>query len=135
MSFHQILYKISPKQLFLIDSIGALVSAVMLGLVLTRFEPVFGMPAKVLYPLSLIACTFCIHSFLCFLGLIGNLNLHMKITAIANLLYCCLTLGLVVYLYQKLTVLGLIYFVLEIIVVAILSVIELESVSNQQIQD
>lgn len=119
------------KKLFLVDSIGALVSAVMLGLVLTKFEPAFGMPAKVLYPLSLIACIFCIHSFLCFLGQIGNLYLHMKITAMANLLYCCLTLGLIIYFYQKLTVLGLIYFVLEIVVVTILSVIELKSTSNQ----
>ena len=53
-----ILNKINPKKLFLIDSLGALISAVMLGLVLTRFEHIFGMPQNVLYFLSFIACTF-----------------------------------------------------------------------------
>jgi hypothetical protein len=42
----------------LIDSLGALLSALILGLVLTRWESVFGMPKRVLYFLAAIAAVF-----------------------------------------------------------------------------
>lgn len=118
--------KISPKQLFLVDSLGALLSALMLGVVLVRFESTFGMPQKTLYLLSSIACIFFIYSSLCFLYTAENWRRYMKIIAITNLMYCCLTMGLVIYLYQKLTVTGVIYFILEIIVILILVTIELK---------
>lgn len=133
MSFQQILNKINPKQLFLIDSLGALLSAILLGFILVRFENTFGMPARVLYPLSFIACIFSIYSLLCFLVKIGNWRICLKIIAIANLLYCCLTLGLIIYVYQKLTILGIIYFVLEIIIITILLIIELKTASNSSL--
>jgi len=53
------------RRLFLIDGIGALVSAVMLGLVLTVWAPVFGMPRRVLIPLALVAAGFAIYSLTC----------------------------------------------------------------------
>jgi hypothetical protein len=130
MSFPLIPNNINPKKLFLIDSIGALLSAILLGLVLARFENIFGMPPKTLYALSFIACIFSIYSFLCFSGKIENWRPYLKIIAIANLLYCLLTIGLIIYFYQKLTVLGLIYFVLEIIIITILAMIELKTAAN-----
>lgn len=119
--------KINPRNLFLADSLGALLSAILLGLVLARFESIFGMPQKVLYVLSSIAFVFCIYSFLCFLLLKENWRPFLKIIGIANLLYCFLTLGLVIYLYQELTVLGITYFALELIVILVLISIELKT--------
>ena len=118
--------KMQPKKLFLVDSLGALLSAILLGFILARFEPTFGMPQKVVHVLAVIPCIFSLYSFFCFFIKIGNWKPYMKIIAIANLLYCCLTFGLMVYYYQQLTVLGLIYFILEIIVVVILAFIELK---------
>jgi hypothetical protein len=115
------------RKLFLIDSLGALLTAILLGFVLARFEPVFGMPKKVLYILSFIACIFFIYSFLCFLGKVENWRRYLKIIAVANLLYCCLTIVLAIYFFQKLTIPGLIYFALEIVVVTVLAIIELRS--------
>lgn len=115
-----------PRKLFLVDSLGALLSAILLGLVLARFEPTFGMPQNVLYVLAVIPCIFSIYSFFCFFKNIRKWQLYMKIIAIANMLYCCLTLSLMMYFYQKLTVLGLLYFGLEIIVVVVLAFIELK---------
>ena len=124
--------KIHSKKLFLVDSIGALLSAILIGLVLARFEPIFGMPHTVLYVLAVIPCIFSIYSFLCFLSKKRNLQSLMKIIAIANLLYCCLTVGLMIYFYQQLTIFGLIYFVLEIIIVVLLAIIEwIKSIDNQ----
>jgi len=117
---------VDPKKLFLIDSAGALLSAMMLGFVLTRFEHVFGMPQKVLYTLSSLACILFIFSLSCFLREVGNWRRYMKGIAVANLFYCCITTVLVAYLNQELTALGLGYFVLEIIVIATLATFELK---------
>lgn len=130
MSFQQLLNTIHPKKLFLIDSLGALLSALLLGVVLASLESTFGMPPKVLYVLASIAGIFCIHSFLCYSGQTENWRSRMRIIAIANLLYCGLTAGLIIALYPRLTGLGLLYFVLEIMVVAGLAVIELKAASR-----
>ena len=130
MSFQQLLTKIDPKRLFLIDSLGALLSAIMLGFVLARFENTFGMPQKVLYLLSIIAFIFSVYSLLCFLGKIENWRPYMQVIAVTNLLYCCLTIVFTIYMYQRLTVAGLVYFVLEIIVVTILAITELKTALN-----
>ena len=123
-------YLLNPRKLFLADSLGALLTAFMLGFVLTQFESIFGMPQKILYKLAFIAGIFCVYSFLCFLLNSENWRFYMKIIAAANLIYCCITMALVIFLHETITLLGVIYFVLEVIVVVILSVIELRTASN-----
>ncbi|MBX2927255.1 MAG: hypothetical protein KF852_05415 [Saprospiraceae bacterium] len=117
----------NPQKLFLTDSLGALLSAIMLGLVLPRLESIFGMPQLVLYWLASIAGIFFIHSLLCFLRKPANWRPSLRIIALANLSYCCLTVGLIIYWFPMLTVLGLAYFALEIIVVMLLSLMELKA--------
>ncbi|AHM62826.1 hypothetical protein D770_22905 [Flammeovirgaceae bacterium 311] len=130
MALQHKLNKIEPRKLFLIDSLGGLLSAIMLGLILTRFENTFGMPEEVLYPLAFMACIFFTYSFICFLSKTANWRPYMKIIAITNLMYCCLTIVLIIYLYQKLTVLGLMYFILEIIVITVLAIVELKTAAH-----
>ena len=130
MKFQEKVNKINPHKLFLIDSLGGLLSAFMLGFVLIKFESSVGMSRSILYFLSGIALVFSVYSFVCFLLKIKKWQIFLKIIAIANLLYCCLTLVLLVYLYEKLTILGLIYFVVEIIIVSGLAVIELKKAKN-----
>lgn len=119
-----------PPTLFLIDGLGALLSAILLGVVLVQFEAIFGMPPNVLYGLAGIAGGFCIYSLSCFLRKPENWRPYLKGIAIANLAYCALTAGLVVYFRQRLTGLGILYFVLEIAVIVGLSVFELKTASN-----
>ncbi len=121
---------LKPKKIFFIDSIGALITAIFLGLVLARLEPIFGMPPKVLYGLSFIACMFALYSFYCHLQLTKNWRPYLIGIISANLIYCCLTIGLVICYYQKLTNLGLMYFLFEIMVILILVCIELKTVSE-----
>jgi hypothetical protein len=118
---------INPKKLFLVDSMGALISTIMLGFVLTRFENIIGMPPKVLYLLSGIACILCIYSLICFKRDVKNWRFYLTIIGIANLVYCCLSLGFMLFYYHKLTFLGLTYFILEKIIVIILAFIELKT--------
>ncbi len=127
---NQFLTKIisNPKQLFLFDSLGAVLTAFMLGVVLARFEPVFGMPPPVLYVLALMACGFAVYSFCCYLFIGKNWRPFLIAIAIVNLMYCCMTLGLIFYLWEKLTVLGIVYFLGEIAVIVVLVIVELKAV-------
>lgn len=118
---------VSPKKLLLIDSLGALLSAFLLGVVLVKFESSFGMPLKVLYWLSIIACVFAVYSLMSYLIIKNNRKLYLKIIAFANLTYCCLTIGLVLFFSDELTNLGLIYFLSEVAVILTLVIIELKS--------
>ena len=103
IGFQLILDKITsnPKKLFLIDSLGAVLTAFFLGVILVRFEDSFGMPITILYYLSSIACVYAIYSISCYILLGNNWRPYLKAIAIANLLYCCTTIVLVFYFYQN----------------------------------
>lgn len=109
------------RQLFLIDGIGAMVTAVLLSQVLARFESVFGMPSTILYALASLAVGFAVYSFTCYWLLKKNWKPYLKGIAIANMIYSLTTLGLIVYLNESLTYLGLIYFIGEIIIILFLA--------------
>jgi len=120
---------LKPRNLFLIDSLGALVTAFFLFAILRTFNEYFGMPQITLTYLSIIAVVFCLYSFTCFILLKDNWQPFLKTISIANLLYCCLTLTLVIYHFQRLTILGITYFFAEIIVVCGLGFVELKTLS------
>jgi len=52
----------------------------------------------------------------------------LKVLAIVNIFYCCATIVLVIYFFNVLTVWGLWYFIIELIVVLLLSRIEMKNV-------
>lgn len=120
----------TTRNLFLLDSLGALLSAVMLGVVLPKYEMFFRMPADVLRVLAIIPCIFALYSFLCALIKTKNERLCLTIIAVANLLYCCLTTIYISIFYSKLTIWDLIYFITEIIIVVILALYELKIAQN-----
>lgn len=121
---------LAPKRLFLVDGLGGMLSAFLLGVVLARFETVFGMPQKVLYFLSCFACMYATYSLLSYRRAKENWRPWMQAIAVANLLYCCLTIGLVIYHHQALTKLGLLYFLLEVVIITGLAIMELKTVSQ-----
>jgi hypothetical protein len=104
-------------RIFLADAVGAILSAFFLGIILPLFSDFFSMPIQILHALALIAVVFAIYSFTCYFFAAKNWKFLLKIIMTANAMYCLLTAGLVVYYYPVLTLLGVIYFVLEIIVI------------------
>ena len=112
------------KNLFLIDGIGAVISALMLGIVLVEFQVFIGLPKKILYILAIIPCFFAVYSFSCFYRFPKNWKRRLKIIAVLNLLYCLLTTFLLINLFDKLTFLGLLYFVLELLIITVLIIFE-----------
>lgn len=120
---------VSPKQLFLVDGLGAVLSAFLIGIVLAGFESIFGMPQEVTYFLSIIPCLYAIYSFTCFRLIQKNWKPYLRFIALANLLYGCLTIGLVIYFYPHVTGWGLLYFIGEVIIIIGLAAIELKNVA------
>lgn len=118
----------NPKTLFLVDSLGALVTALILFAILKNFYNYFGMPQTLLAYLSMIAVVFCLYSMSCFILVKDNWQPFLRVISYANLLYCCLTLSLLVYYYQSITIFDVTYFIAEIISVCGLVFIELKAV-------
>lgn len=116
-----------PRRFFLVDGIGALLTIILLVAVVARFEDSFGMPGNVVYGLSILACFYAVYSFSCYLFTPRRWRPYLKLIAIANLAYCCLTMGLLFYCIQRLTILGWLYFLIEIIIIAGLALIELNT--------
>lgn len=125
MLFLQNFTKTNPQKLFFLDSLGALLSAIMLGLVLAGMESFFGIPKTLLYCLSAIASLFFIHSLAWFLVKSVHWKTGMKIVAFANLAYLFITLALAVFCYPEIKVAGFLYFLLECSVILVLVRIEL----------
>jgi hypothetical protein len=107
----------NPKRLFLIDGLGALLSASLLGLVVGHWEGSFGMPQTTCNVLALIALGFAAYSISCYFFVRGNWKIFLKVIAFANLAYCCLTLALASLQYATLQPLGIAYFLGECMVV------------------
>lgn len=117
------------KRLFFIDGVGALITAAMLTGVLITFEPVFGMPTRILVPLSGVAAGFAIYSLTC--AVTGRGPGFLLAIAAANTLYCIVTLTLVALFRQSLTGLGVAYFVGEVLVVMSLVAVEIRAVRRR----
>ncbi len=125
---------LNPKRLFLIDGLGALLTALLLFAILRTFNEYFGMPKTTLIILSIIALLFCFYSFCCFFFVNNNWHPFLRAIIVANILYSCLTLGLVIYNFPRLTILGVIYFLVEIVVVGGLIFFEINvlTISNRK---
>ena len=113
------------KKIFLIDSLGALISAIIL-LVISQFESQFGISRNlslILIPLPII---FSVFSFVSYKLDNEKWKSLLKIIAIANLSYCCLTLYLTLINFATLKNLGITYFVVEIFIIFLLAMFELK---------
>lgn len=116
----------NPQKLFLVDGVGALISAFLLGVVLVNFEEVFGMPKDALYFLAILPIFFAAYDFICYFLKLDNWQPFLKVIAILNICYCILSIIEMTIHYDSLTKLGIAYFVGEIIIVFGLGLYELK---------
>jgi len=120
----------NPKRIFILDGFGALVSAFFLGIVLVKFETYFGMPKKELYYLAGAACLFAVYDLICYFKTNKNWRSFVKGIAWINMIYCFVSLGLVIFNWENLTVLGYVYFVIEIIILIVMINIEFKAANT-----
>lgn len=121
---------IAPRKLFLVDGIGALISAFSLGVLLPYFQSHIGMPGHLLYGLAVLSTLFSLYSISSYLNFGLRWRAFMKGIAIINLSYCVLSFCLVYYFFEALSIYGLAYFIGEKLIVAVLVVIEWKTATS-----
>lgn len=124
-----------PKKLFLIDGLGAMLSAVLLGVVLVKLERVFGIPPATLYLLAAFPILFAIYDLFSYRQENDKTGPLLRGIAIMNLLYCCLSIGLALYHIETVTAWGWAYIITEISIIITLAVIELRIANRKPIQN
>lgn len=120
------------RKLFLLDGIGALLTAFFLVVPLSYFKEYIGMPDDVLIYLALVAFVFSVYSFSCFLLPIENRKPFLIAIGLGNSLYCALTLVAVFSHYASLTILGVSYFLVEMVIIGVLVSVELRAAGAQR---
>jgi hypothetical protein len=123
-------YKLNTRRLFLVDGLGAALTAFMLGFLVPMYSDLVGVPEYVLFSLASIALTFAIYSLSCFFLNVKRIRLFLAIIITGNTMYCLLTTVLIVLLKDTLTVFGLLYFLAEQLVVVTLIIVEVLVLTN-----
>lgn len=118
--------KVKPNNIFLLDGIGAFVTASIIYFILNSNKEFIGIESNTLMPLSLVALVFCIYSITCFFLAKHYWQTFLKIIIVANTIYCLTTISVLFYSYKTVTTLGLFYFIGEIIVLSILIALEIK---------
>ena len=117
-------FSVSPKKLFILDGLGALLSAFLLGVVLVQLESYFGIPRNTLYFLDFLPCLFVVYDLFCYWRVEQNIGFFLKVIAAINVMYCCLSLGLAFYHMERITILGWGYILIEILIVLAVAILE-----------
>jgi len=120
------------KSLLLIDSGGAFLTAFSLFVIARPFHAFLGVPKNELTYLSAIAVLYGMYSAACFLFLKRDLTPFIRLIGIANLIYCALTIGLLIKYYHLMTIIGITYFLIEISIICGLSFVELSVVKKNK---
>jgi hypothetical protein len=116
----------NPRMLFAIDGVGAFLSAFLLGVILVKFERIFGIPPRTLYLLASLPILFGMYDFYCYRNKNDQLGPYLKGIAIANFLYCLLSISMAFYHFSTITHLGWAYILLEVLIVITLAIFEFE---------
>jgi len=115
------------KKLFLIDGLGALVSAFVLAVILVKFEHYFGIPIKALYFLAGVAIIFAIYDGYCYFIAKQVTKGHLLLIAYANLSYCLLSLGVGIYHRSSLSLLAWLFIAGELAIISTIAWIEIRA--------
>ena len=113
-----------PGTLFLLDGLGAGLTACSLFFISRYFSAHFGMPPNVLTYLAAIGSIYCAYSMSCCFLLKSRWTPYLRIIGVSNVLYCILAVSLVCAHYTHLTLLGLSYLLGEVLIILSLAFIE-----------
>ncbi|MFT4750359.1 MAG: hypothetical protein ACJA0J_001288 [Bdellovibrionota bacterium] len=121
----------NPHKLFLFDGLGAVLSAVFLGLLLPYFNEYIGMSLTHLYVLAGLAVVFAVYSLSCYFFRVEKWRSFMLGIAVVNLSYCGLTIFLLFSNWFTITGWGAAYFMAEIIVIVLLVSLEFQTANRK----
>jgi phosphatidylserine synthase len=102
---------------FLIDGLGALLTALCTFLLMQYFRDKVGLPYEVLRILTLTAVAFAAYSLTCHIVFKGPQKTFLHIIMVANVVYAIITLVLLLIYKDRVQPLGLIYFIGEVLII------------------
>ena len=118
------------RNLFLIDGVGAFVSTIFLGVILPLFEDLHGLPKNVLYFLAVFPFLFLIYDLIVLFKIKNPTTNLLRGIAFLNLAYCIISIVSISQHFKSLTFWGILYFVLEVIIVTVLVFFEFKVASK-----
>ncbi len=120
-------FALSANKLILIDTLGAFLSASMLGLVLPAFNHFIGLPVEKLYFFAFLACGILIQSCVRYFFFKMNTKDWLLNLIVLNGLYCFVTIVILAKNLHSLRVLGWLYFIGEISIILFLLTLEIKA--------
>ena len=120
--------KMNEHTIFLWDGLGALVSALLLGLVLPAIHPLIGMPVPILSLLSALALLYAVYDFCCLRWVDKYDPKWLGFVIFANLFHVIVTMRYLWIYASEIKPLGFTYFVGEILVVLVIVLYEIKIV-------
>lgn len=117
---------VKSRKVFIWDAVGALVSACLMGIVLPRFQTLFGIPLPALYFLAALPCAFVLYDLCAYQFGRNKSGQLLKGIAALNLIYAVISISLAIYHRASLTSLGWLYLVGEVLVLIVLAKFEYE---------
>ncbi len=121
---------LNKKNTFLLDSVGALLSTLMLGLALPSINELIGLPLNTFYLLASFPFCFMFYSFICYIKYESTKPKHMLFISLLNFMYCLISIFVLTRHFSKLSLLGLSYFFAELIIVGLIAGFELKLASQ-----
>ena len=88
---------LNQKNIFLLDGIGATLSACFTGLILTRYTLFLGLNVSLLQSLAIIPAIFALYSFSCYFFVTRVKPWMLMFIICGNLTYCLISLALIVF--------------------------------------
>lgn len=116
------------NHVFLLDAVGATISIFLLLFVLVPYGNFFGLSSSTLINLSIPIFGLLLFSMLCFFLKPQNWKLFMKLLALGNLVYCLFTSLIILLNFKELTIWGVVYFLIEIVLILFIVSIEMATV-------
>lgn len=113
----------SPRQMLLLDGVGALVSSASAWLMFLNPHWV-GLPTDSLFKMAIAASLFSIYSLCAFRFASSKISVWLGVICTLNGFYACAAIYLMSYFIFEITLFGLLYFSIELLV--LLAVITLE---------
>ncbi|OAV44601.1 hypothetical protein [Lewinella sp. 4G2] len=106
-----------PKKLLLLDAMGAFVSIFVTRVVLVHFQAYFGIPLSALYLLATVPVFFVVFDLYSVLFPRVDAAWALRIIALLNVGYCCLTVAVACWHFTTYTGLAWLYLILEIAII------------------
>lgn len=109
--------RISPRQVFLLDGLGGVLTATLLGLVLPLFHERIGLGPWTLRGLGLIGLGYAAFSLSSFWRSPRRIAPYLRLIVLANLAYCAVIIAVLGARRADVTALGFVYFAVEVLVI------------------